>query len=486
MIKNILKEKIKKSIESNSSFAKLLENNYQTLSTEDILIKETDDYLLSKEDIYKFSNFKELFYETIMNFNSNRLGNFLRNVLNDNPKKEITYEHILNDIESKLENTYNIPNSYIKMKRSELDNLCDELILREDYFALGNIRKFIKDNFRVHSYNSYIKENRDLAIKILKSGGADETDKSYARLRKLLEANPNYIGAFTYFNKIEKIPFISLKRLYDRILQNNDILNMLPELIVNYIRHKLPYKTPDGRTYRTHFERLTDDMTSIEEKQKAKLFANEYYPDMRKPLLENPDFTEVVKELTSDPEKMEMYKKFFLKKIARYKTPQELLDALISFVYKSGGDDDFRQEVINTYNADIVYDDGDELLVIRVRNYEAIQKLASDTSWCIKDSLSYWTDYVGTDTVQLIIMELKEPKSSLYRKIGVTINNQWGGKISFNTAHLKNDSYISEDQLNKRLEKYGTNLQELYDAAKGFGSNEYYDTQEIQNDRYGN
>ena len=94
-----------------------------------------------------------------------------------------------------------------------------------------------------------MRENRDLAIKILKSGGADETDKVYVRLRKLLAANPNYIGAFTYFNKIEKIPFITLKRMYDRILQNNDILNMLPELIVNYIRHKLPYKTSDGRTY---------------------------------------------------------------------------------------------------------------------------------------------------------------------------------------------------------------------------------------------
>ena len=485
MVKNILKEKIKSAIESNHSFTKLLENNYHSLSTEDILIREMEDYLLSKEEIYQFSNFNELFYETVMNFNSSRFSNFLRNVLNDDPRKEKTYEHILNDIEFQLEKAYNIPNSYLKMKRSELDDICDELILKEDYFALGNTRRFIKDNFKVMNYKSYMRENRDLAIKILKSGGADETDKVYVRLRKLLAANPNYIGVFTYFNKIEKIPFITLKRMYDRILQNNDILNMLPELIVNYIRHKLPYKTPDGRTYRTHFERLTDDMTNIEEKQKAKLFANEYYPAMRKPLLENPDFTEVVKELTGDPEKMEMYKKFFLKKIARYKTPKELLDALISFVYESSDDDDFRQEVQRTYMADIVYDDGDELLVTRVRNYEAIQRLASDTSWCIKDSLSYWTDYVGSDTVQLIIMELKEPKASLYRKIGVTLNNTYGGKISFNTAHLKNDSYISEDQLNKRLEKYGTDLQELYDAAKGFGSNEYYEQEEIRSDRYG-
>ena len=485
MIKNILKEKIKESIKSNNSFNKFLLNNYKTLKVEDIIIKEIEDFLLTKEEVYEFSNFKNLFYESVLNFNPSRLANFLRNVLNNDPKKEKTYQHILNDIESKLQETYNIPNNYLKMKRSQLDELCDELILKENYFELNNIRKFIKDNFRVFDYNSYLKENRDLAVKILKSGGEDETDKTYVRLRKLLEGkNMGYLGIFTYFNKIEKIPFISIKRLYERILKDNDILHMLPELIINYMRHKLPYKNKDGRTYTKHFERLEDDLLLIEEKHTAKLFADDYPAIFRKGLLDIPDFIEAIKELTSNKEKVEMYNKFFLKKVARYKTQKELLDSLIKFVYSNTNDDAVRTLINNTYMCDMVFDDG-ELIVARVRNQDALQAIASDTSWCIKDSLSYWNDYVGENNIQLVIIDLTEPQTSLYKKIGVTLNPSGLG-FYFNTAHIKNDAFINEDQLNKRLEKYDTSLEELYNVATTMGNNEYYSQEEIQEDRYGN
>jgi len=485
MIKKILKEKIKEAIKANSSFTKYLQNNYNTLEVSDLIYKEIEDFLLTKEEIYQFSNFNNLFYDTVLNFNPSRFANFLRNVMNNDPKKEKTYQHVLNDIESKLQETYNIPNNYLKMKRSQLDELCDELILKENYFELNNVRKFIKDNFRVFDYNSYMKENRDLAVKILKSGGEDETDKTYVRLRKLLEGkNMGYIGIFTYFNKIEKIPFISLKRLYERILKDNDILHMLPELVINYMRHKLPYKNKDGRTYAKHFERLEDDLLTIEEKHSAKLFADEYPAAFRKGLLNTPDFLETIKELTSSKEKIEMYNKFFIKKVARYKTQQELLDALIKFVYSNTNDEAIRTQITNTYMCDMIFDDG-ELVVARVKNQDALQAIANDTSWCIKDSLSYWKDYVGNYNIQLVIIDLTESVSSLYRKIGVTLNPSGLG-FYFNTAHIKNDNYINESDLNDRLKKFDISLEELYDIAKYTGSNEYYSEEEIQEDRYGN
>ncbi len=488
MIKNLLKNKIRDSIKVNSSFDKYLQSNYGDIENiENVIIKDLEDFLLSKEEIYNFSNFKNLFYEAIMDFKYHRFANFLRNILNNHPDKERTYQHILNDIEGKLKETYSIPENYLKMKRSELDTICDELIIKEDYFALTNIRKFIKDNFKVYDYKSYIKENRDLAIKILKTQQSDETDKTYVRLKKLLESNMGYIGLFTYFNKIEKIPFVSLQRLYKRLISNDDILFLLPEVPINYMRHKLPFKTKDGRTYNKHYERLTDDLTTIEEVHQAKLFADEYPAHLRKNILNNSDFIEVIKDLTeNDPkakEKLEMYKKFFLKKVSRYKTQKELVDSLISFVYAMNDDENFREKVQNNAWANMVFDDGD-LLVIRVRDIEPLQEIASDTSWCIKDSLSYWTDYVDSDNIQLVIIDLKESKTSLFRKIGVTLNKGWANSYNFRTAHLKNDNYISESDLNKRLEKYQITLQDLFDIAIGFGSNQHYDRDEVLEDEY--
>lgn len=487
MIKNILELKIKDAIKSNKSLKKYLKDNYNPDDVESIIINNIEDYLLSKEDVYNFSNFRELFYGVILDFEDSRLANFIRNVLTGDPKENKTYKHILNDITGKLEETYTIPNSYLRMKRSELDQICDDLITNESYFELKNVRNFIKDNFRVHDYGSYIKENRDLALKILKTVDSDDQDRVYVRLKRLLSKNMGYIGLFTYFNKIEKIPFATLQRLYVDILKKENILDLLPERVINYMRHKLPYKTPDGRTYTKHFERLTDDLTKIDEIHKAKLFADEYPINLRKGLLDNPDFIEIIKELTSSDsksvEKLNMYRTFFLKKIARYKTQDELIDSLSTFVFAMNDDENIEKKVKDSYYSDMVYNDG-VLMVIRVRNHDDIQKFGSDTSWCIKDSLSYWTDYVGDNTVQLVIIDLKEPKASVYRKIGATLNN-YGYKMSFKTAHLKNDSYISEANLNARLEKYQITLQDLFDIGRNFGANQYYDSQELIDDRYG-
>ncbi len=486
MIKNILKSRIKKAIEVNSSFRNMIMNNYKTINVEDIIMKDLEDFLLSKEEIYQFSNFKDLFYEDVMSFDPHRFANFLRNIINNHPDKDRTYQHILNDIESKLMEAYGIPNEYIKMKRSQLDEICEELFLQEKYAELKNLRNFIKENFRVHDYSSFVNENRDLARKILKQVDADETDKVYVRLRKLLESNPSYLGLFTYFNKVEHIPFIALERLYNRINRNAEIIRLLPEIIVDYMKHKLPYHTPDGRTYNKHFERLNDDMDVIEEIHKAKIFTDEYPVPLRKGLLQNSDFIECVKEIMGDTtgEKKNMYDKFFLKKVMRYKTPQELLDGLITFVYAMNDDEDFRDTVKDHGWLNMVYDDGD-LLVIRARNQDGLKEIASDTSWCIKDSLSYWCDYVKEDSVQLVIIDLKEQKSSLYRKIDVTLDSTgWSNDYEYRTAHLKNDFYISEDDLNKRLKKYEITLKDLFNIAVNYGDNEYVSNDEQINDEY--
>jgi hypothetical protein len=487
MYKKLLKDKVEESIKTYDLLDMLLKKQYGDENPTNLLIKELEDFLLTKEDIYNFSNFRNLFYEQILELEPHRFGYFLRNVLTEHPFRDRTYQHLLNDIEGKLEESYNIPNEYIKKKRSELDNICDDLMKEEKYFELTNLRRFIKENFRVYDFGSYIKENRDLAIKVLKSVDEDETNRTYIRLRKLLESRPGDLGLFTYFNKIEKIPFNQLKLIYDKIqkLDIGRMLNQLPEPIGNYMRHKLPYKLPNGQTYTSHYERLTDDLTNLEELHVAKLFADRYPGRLKRDILKNTDFIELIKELTSDDvkklEKLDMYNKFFLRKISRYQTQEELIDALTKFVFNMDDDQDIRSQVTNDYSK-VVYDNGD-LLVIRIMSHEELQKLGSDTSWCIKDSLGYWCDYVNTNTVQLMIVDFTAPVSSINRKIGVTLNNN-DEYYSFNTAHLKNDRFISEGEVNKILEKHNTNLQELYDIGKTYGDNEYYSEMETDESGY--
>ena len=54
-----------------------------------------------------------------------------------------------------------------------------------------------------------------------------------------------------------------------------------------------------------------------------------------------------------------------------------LIDSLESFVYSMNDDENYEKQVENDYNANMVFNDG-ELMVIRIRNYDAIQKFGSD------------------------------------------------------------------------------------------------------------
>ena len=196
--------------------------------------------------------------------------------------------------------------------------------------------------------------------------------------------------------------------------------------------------------------------------------------------MQKEDFIEAIKTLVDDEEKLALYSKFWLKKVSRYKTQQDLIDSLISFVFSDTGVENLRSTINNDSQLKLVFDDG-ELIVVRVLSYESLSNFAGDTSWCIKDSLSYWMDYIGNDNIQLVIINAEMPATSVEGKIGLTIYD--GGR--YNTAHRRNDSYIGEKELNQYLGNYGLSITELYDLSRGIGSNEYYSQDEISDDNYG-
>ena len=483
MYEELLKLKIDECYSNNKPLASLLEKRYRKLNITDEVVFELNDFILDNSEVYSSNNLLKLVYEAFLELGDNRFGNFVRNLINGNPKRERTYNHMLNDIKEQLNFKYDMPSSYYSMTREQLDKECDILLEDNKFLLLGRVRKFINENFTISDYKSYVYENRDQARRILRHLKEDETDKTYIRLRNLLRDNPGYLGVFTFFNKIEEIPFQRIKNLYKRIQSNDDILDRLETSVVNYMtrsRTKQSFTAKDGRTYSTHFEKLSDDLTIIEEAQMAKIFSDEYPGSIKRGLNKKEDFIEAIKTLVDDEEKLALYSKFWLKKVSRYKTQQDLIDSLISFVFSDTGVENLRSTINNDSQLKLVFDDG-ELIVVRVLSYESLSNFAGDTSWCIKDSLSYWMDYIGNDNIQLVIINAEMPATSVEGKIGLTIYD--GGR--YNTAHRRNDSYIGEKELNQYLGNYGLSITELYDLSRGIGSNEYYSQDEISDDNYG-
>ena len=486
MIKNLIKNKIEECYLTNESFGKLLNIRFSGNLT-NIVFSELNDFILSNDDIYESNNLTELIYESFYELDYSRFTNFLRNMINEHPDRDRTYSHMINDIKESLDTTYQLPKYYYSLSKFDLNKECDKLFIEGKLLQLKNTRQFINDNFRLERYESFVFENRDLAKVLLKKNNLDETDRVYIRIRELLKGRPNLLGLFTYYNKVEKIGMGRLQTLFRTITKNTDILDKLPQQLNQYMARKGNFRGPftmeDGRTYNTFFEQLEDDLLKLEEIHKAKLFADAYPGGIKRDLHLNSDFQEIVRELTSNDdkskEKLELYKKFWLNKVSRYKTQEELIDSLTNFVFADSNVEDIKRQVENNYQLNMVFYDG-ELMVVRVLSYDAIQSIGSDTSWCIKDSLSYWTDYVSGSDVQLVIMDFTVPRTSPLRKIGVTIYS--GGQ--YHTAHNINDSYVSESDVNKTLEKGNVTLSDMYEVAKDLGSNEYYNSDEISSDSY--
>lgn len=483
MIENLLKIRIEECYNTNKPLQNLLNRKFQD-KYKDIIMIELNDFILSNNDVYESNNLLQLIYESFLKLDKSRFTNFIRNLTNNHPNRNRTYSHMISDIKENLNIEYNLPETYYNMTKNDLNKECDKLFLEGKYLLLSNTRKFIKDNFKVGDYQSFVFENRDLAKKILKRNYLDETNRSYIRLRMLLNNNPGYLGLFTYYNKEENISVARLQRLYKKILSMSDILTQLSEPIVSYMPKnglfRGPYKTKDGRSYNSHFERLEDDLLRLEEIHNAKLFANEYPGGLKRALANNDDFIEIIRVLSTNPEKLELYKKFWLKKVSRYKTIEELIVSLNNFVYADNDIENIRKKINNDSDLKVVFDDG-ELIVIRVLSFDSIQNIGGDTSWCIKDSLSYWTEYVTGNNVQLVIMDYTLSKSNPERKIGLTLY----GDGRFMTAHNIYDGYMTLDSVNNNLEKHQVSIHDLFSVAKNLGSNQYYNEDEIKSDNYG-
>ncbi len=66
-------------------------------------------------------------------------------------------------------------------------------------------------------YSEFINENLNKARRVLRETNKLETDKDFIELRELLRSNPGYLGKFTEWHFVDKIPLDRLKNLYNTI-----------------------------------------------------------------------------------------------------------------------------------------------------------------------------------------------------------------------------------------------------------------------------
>jgi hypothetical protein len=275
----------------------------------------------------------------------------------------------------------------------------------------------------------YIKsfnENMSMAKSII-----SKKIEGFDKLKNILSKNLGYIGKFTEYLMNENVPISDLELLYNDLLnlrskgKSIDISNLKYEAVIDKIQEEMNDLS------------INSFMKKLPSEQKA----------LAKELLSS-DYNLLLQ--VSKKENLNI----LLKKISRYKTKNELKNALNIF----GKDPINSREKILEYaegsnSTHIIYQ-SEKLLIIRIDKIEDVQKLGSDTSWCILRK-GNWNTYTN-GRWQYILYDFDRDELEPEFKIGFTLNKD----LTIHAAHDVLDRSVIE-LLNIIIQKNNINRNDL-------------------------
>lgn len=265
--------------------------------------------------------------------------------------------------------------------------------------------KWIKDR------HSFINErNMDMAKSIMKK----KTD-SFEKLKSLLSKNIGYIGKFTDYLMNGNIPYDELEKLYLELVALKDKNHPIDISQLSY-------------------EKVLDKIKTTKNEVSINSFISQF-PSLQKSIIKNLSSNSIKNLLLICSQKPNT--DVFISKVSRYKDEGSLINALKIFSKNSDNNREHIQNVLQDMKSKIIFDDKD-ILIISIDNYEDMQSLGSDTSWCIVPSRNTYNNYTK-GRFQFIILNYNLDDFDPKFKIGLTLTDD--GKIY--AAHDIVDSSVS-------------------------------------------
>ncbi len=327
-----------------------------------------------------------------------------------------------------------------------------------------NAKKFMRDMYLAKKSESTPQAKEGEAVEQAKLTPDEirkaENDADFLKVKKLVERNPGYTEVFTKFFFRDKVSLEDLTALYNSLLENRDSLSKLPKAIDKYLESEKRYDLED----RTAYEDLIDDIERVKNYRKIKKIIDEFPSELKHDVLR---ITGKLKErfdgaaaglFDLDP----ILRKEFFKKISAIKTADEAIKRMEAYVKACTNDgltellkkiEDVNTKYGEKWGATITYmNEESERVIVELKSFDACRLLCAQTNWCIARTQGHWDQYVGNEnkfTKQYAIFDYSLPPTNQNSIIGATVNM----KNSFDTAHVKNDSYIDESAVRKRLDK---------------------------------
>jgi hypothetical protein len=224
---------------------------------------------------------------------------------------------------------------------------------------------------------------------------------AFERLKDLLKNNMGYIGKFTDYLMNENIPFSELEDIYKDLVE---------------LKTKQRSIDISSLGYEELIDKIKINKNDLNVNSLISQFPSEQKAIARDLIKSKDGYNLLLKASSSDKLKI------LLTKISRYHTESELKNALTIFSKESMNEREKIKEFLKTSKSSICYE-SDDIMIVRVVSLSDIQKLGSDTSWCILRE-SQWRSYTS-DRYQYILYDFQKDEWDPKFKIGFTLNKDY-------------------------------------------------------------
>lgn len=321
-------------------------------------------------------------------------------------------------------------------------------IINKEFNEFPEYASYLEEVFSFHNFillpqdfsteiSDYLKLNKNLFKKL--------SDNILSNIN-----DGNILRIWIAFNNTPHILAWALKNYFNRNISINQCI-YISNWFNNYqnLSFKLNKSSITSYNDKESISNLYDEMNSIKINKKINKVFNQFNTE-QKNLFKSAklNLDDVVTISLFD--KLKGYKKSnFIKKISsltNVRQIMELMKIIVSdtFIWNRESVLEYINED-SEINCDVLYDNNN-LLLLHIKDYNTIKRIASKTNWCIAKDKRYWEDYISSyngDRQQLILFNFKVEEGKNESLIGITVDKYSGivhAHSFFNDELYKDDS----------------------------------------------
>lgn len=329
----------------------------------------------------------------------------------------------------------------------------------------GNIDIYMMPLSFEEDYEKFTKENAKMMRGFFERFGVDGTSRELKALYAYTNGSKNF---FSWGVNLLYREGVSLDVIRD-VMVWNDIYSQLTK--------QLPNGTITAYTSKRSIIPLLNELTKLRMGKRINDSINSFNTAQKK-LLKGLNLSDKDKSALSMFAKLSDTKRLnFIKKVSSIDDANEIMRQMKFLVstHFSWSKKSFMDYLSNVKNLsyDIIYDK-DNIMVLQVKDFETVKRLAKSTNWCISKNKSYWNNYIDNsmgNAKQYMIFDFSKDEDDKMSIVGFTVTHNKG----ITHAHdFTNNSLVGErlDTRGRLLKSYimkFINSSNIYDILKKDG-----------------